>query len=407
MKAKKPVALPTVPSNMSDLARAALKELEPAGPPRSPDEPRALMLSARTEAGRGLPPYYLVYFLLIDLLEFPSLGQWEKSAWTVPVRYHGRLYSIEHRKMGLGVFEPNPAPDARMSGRPSQQGEADATAIVEAIKRTVSVAEPYFRWRAQQAVATSDLNVVNKNSDLFERYEYFRDQFHQRVAESKALADGAKDKGVKAPGTFDVELISSWLSVNKQVNWYAQAAIEAFFSWTEHAFIHLAILQGKLTVGTQVAELAEDNWNSKFKAALDISDRASKEHYDRLLDLRAQVRNFVAHGAFGKEGQAFHFHSGAGSVPVLLTSDREHRVSLTGRVAFDEASSIAAIEAFIEHLWSGPLAPARVYLFSIAPTILSYAANGTYDRAMTSEEDMRSLVDRLSRQIEQAADMAW
>ena len=89
------------------------------------------------------------------------------------------------------------------------------------------------------------------------------------------------------------------------MNWYALAAIEAFFSWTEHAFIHLAILQGKLTVGTQVAELAEDNWNAKFKAALDISDKETKEHYDKLLDLRAQVRNFVAHGAFGKEGKHF------------------------------------------------------------------------------------------------------
>ena len=407
MKARKTVALPPVPSNLSDLARAALKELEPAGPPRSPAEPQGLMLSARTEAGRGLPPYYLVYFLLVDLLKFPSLGQWEKTAWTVPVRYRGRLYGIEHRKMGLGVFEPNLDPNARMSGRPSQQGEEDAVAIVEAIKRAVSVAEPYFQWRAQQAVATSDLNVTNKNSYLFERYEYFRDQYCQRVAEAKALADRPKDNGGDALGKVDVELITSWISVNKQVNWYAQAAIEAFFSWTEHAFIHLAILQGKLTVGTQVAQLAEDNWNSKFKAALDISDRVSKEHYDRLLDLRAQVRNFVAHGAFGKEGQAFRFHSGAGSVPVLLTNDREHPVSLTGRVAFDEASTIAAIEAFIDHLWSGALAPARVHLFSVVPSILTYAVDGTYARAMTSEEDMRSLVDGLARQIERAANMAW
>ena len=107
MKARKSIALAVPPENMSDMARAALHELEPAGPPRSPEEGRGLILSARTEAGRGLPPYYLVYFLLVDLLKFPSLGQWEKTAWTVPVRFRGRLYGIEHRKMGLGVFEPN------------------------------------------------------------------------------------------------------------------------------------------------------------------------------------------------------------------------------------------------------------------------------------------------------------
>lgn len=365
------------------------------------------MLSARTEAGRSLPPYYLVYFLLVDLLKFPSLGQWEKTAWTVPVRFRGRLYGIEHRKMGFGVFEPNLDPNSRMSGRPSQQGEKDATAIVEAIKKAVSVAAPYFQWRAQQAITTSDLNVVNKNSDLFERYEYFRDQFNAQVVESKELESKTKDRGSESSGTFKSELISPWLSVKKQVNWYALAAIEAFFSWTEHAFIHLAILQGKMNVGTEVAELAEDNWNAKFKAALDISDKDTKAHYDKLLDLRAQVRNFVAHGAFGKEGRAFHFHSGAGSVPVLLNTDRDHQVSFTGRVAFDEAAAIKEIGSFLDHLWAGALVPARHYLFSDLPSILSYATDGTYARAMQSEEDILSFVDGLTRRFEQAANMDW
>ncbi len=407
MKARKSIAVPELPANMSDMARAELQELEPAGPPRSPEEARGLMLSARTEAGRGLPPYYLVYFLFVDLLKFPSLGQLEKTAWTVPVRFRGRLYGIEHRKMGLGVFEPNLDPNARMSGRPSQQGEKDATAIVEAIKKAVSVAAPYFQWRAQQAIATSDLNVVNKNSDLFERYEYFRDQFNAQVIESKELESKAKDRGSESPRTVNSELISSWLSVKKQVNWYALAAIEAFFSWTEHAFIHLAILQGRLNVGTQVAELAEDKWNAKFKAALDISDNDTKAHYDKLLELRAQVRNFVAHGAFGKEGQAFRFHSGAGSVPVLLNNDRDHQVSFTGRVAFDEVAAISEIGSFLDHLWAGALAPARHYLFSVLPSILSYATDGTYARVMQSEEDMLSFVDGLTRRLEQAADMDW
>lgn len=391
---------------MSDMARAALQELKPAGPPRS-HEGRGLMLSARTNAGRGLPPYFLVYFLLVDLLKFPSLGQWEKTAWTVPVRFRGRLYGIEHRKMGLGVFEPNLDPNSRMSGRPSEQGEKDATAIVEVIKKAVLVAAPYFKWRAQQAIATSDLTVVNKNSDLFERYAYFRDQFNAQVVESKELESKAKDRAGVPPGTFNFELISSLLLVNKQVNWYALAAIEAFFSWTEHAFIHLAILQGKLTVGTQVAELAKDYWYAKFKAALDISDRETKAHYDQLLELRAQVRNFEAHGAFGKEGQAFRFHSGAGSAPVLLTNDRDHQVSFTGRVAFDEMAAITEIGSFLDHLWAGALAPARHYIFSDLPSILSYATDGTYARAMQSEEDMLSFVDDLTCRFEQAANMDW
>jgi hypothetical protein len=82
-----------------ELALKALGALEPAGAPKSEVETRGLMLSSRTDGGRNLPAYYLVYFLLVDLLGFPNLGQWEKVAWTVPVRYYGRLYGIEHRKM--------------------------------------------------------------------------------------------------------------------------------------------------------------------------------------------------------------------------------------------------------------------------------------------------------------------
>lgn len=37
-----------------------------------------LFTAARTDAGRELPAYYLVYFLLVELLGFRNLGQWEK-----------------------------------------------------------------------------------------------------------------------------------------------------------------------------------------------------------------------------------------------------------------------------------------------------------------------------------------
>ncbi|MBA4110891.1 MAG: hypothetical protein C0487_15010 [Leptothrix sp. (in: Bacteria)] len=396
-----------MPEHLREIARAALHELEPAGAPRSAEEGRGLMLSARTNAGRSLPPYYLVYFLLIDLLAFPSLGQWEKTAWTIPVRFRGRLYGIEHRKMGLGIFAPNLDPNARTSGQPSEQAEEDAAAIAAVIKKAIAVAEPYFQWRAQQAISTSELNVFNKSAELFDRYIYFRDRFKAQVDEGEALAIQSRSQRSQSIDQVNGALISSWLTVCKQAKWYAQAAIEAFFSWTEHAFIHLAILQGRLTVGTQVAELAEDNWIAKFKSALDISDKETKAHYDKLLELRAQVRNFVAHGAFGKEGQAFDFHSGAGAVPVRLTNDRDHRVSLTGRVAFDEAAAMLEIESFLEHLWAGALAPARHYIFSPLPSILSYAADGTYVQAMNSESEMKSLVDHLTNQFESAADMAW
>lgn len=366
------------------------------------------MLSAPTNGGRTLPPYYLVYFLLIDLLDFPSLGKWEKTAWMVPVRYRGRLYGIEHRKTGLGIFAPNLEPAARRSGTPSEQAEDDAQAISVLITKAVSIAEPYFQWRAEQAVCTPELNVVNKSDDLFERYEYFRDRFWTLWNESeKRKSERNTQKEISSTGTIITSGISQSFSLRREAIWNAQAAIEAFFSWTEHVFIHLAILQSKLRSGDDVARLADSDWKAKFKAALDVAEPQTKQHYDRLLDLRAQVRNFMAHGAFGKSGEAFSFHSGAGAAPVILTKNQRHKFSLTGLLAFDERTAIEDIEFFLQHLWSGARAPARLYVFSSLPSILTYVVDGTYARAMRSEDQMKLFAEHLWGEFDRAADMAW
>lgn len=401
-------SLPPAMQKIRDKALKALEDLKPAGAPQSKDEPRALMLSARTNGGRSLPPYYLVYFLLIDLLEYPHMGQWEKSAWTVPVRYQGRLYGIEHRKMGLGVFAPNLNPQATMSGTPTEEQEADARAITALITKAVGVAAPYFEWRAEQAASGNELNILNKSSSLFERYEYFRDRFHQLSAEAEARRDERHvTKRVLEDGTQVTSGHFPAYALRREAKWNAQAAIEAFFSWTEHVFIHLAILRKSAPTGKDVAQLADSDWKAKFKAALDLGDSATKGHYDALLDLRAQIRNFLAHGSFGKSGEAFRFHSGAGAVPVLLTEDQRPRYSLTGKPAFDEQWAIDEIEAFIDHLWSGSRAPAKHHISSDLPTILTLVEDGTYARAMDSEESMRDLVDDLTREFDNAANMDW
>lgn len=388
-------------------ALEALKDVPSAGPCRG-GESKALMLSSRTNGGRSLPEYYLVYFLLVDLLGYQNLGQWEKVAWIVPIRYEDRLYSIEHRKFGVGVFAPNHDPAARMSTTPSEQAESDARTIAAAITKAVSIAQPYFEWRAAQAASTSSLNVNNASDELFDRYIFFRDKFRSLSEESE------RQKGVwdvtrsKLPDRTEVTTGSSpAYSLRRETRWTGQAAIEAFFSWTEHCFIHLAILQGRIRTGDEVAALAEADWRAKYKAALGLTDHESKAHYDTLLDLRGQIRNFMAHGAFGKRGEAFQFHSGAGSVPVLLTQRQRHRYALTGAAAFDEGAAITEVERFIDHLWSGSRLPAKSYIFSSLPTILTYAADGTYARAMQSEEDMEAFVSYTTRRFDDAANMDW
>lgn len=197
--------------------------------------------------------------------------------------------------------------------------------------------------------------------------------------------------------------------LRREAGWLGVAAIEAFFGWTEHVLIHIAILQGKITTGEDVARLAASDWSDKVKTALDLTDATTKRLFDELLTIRRQIRNYMAHGAFGKEGEAFQFHSAAGAVPVMLT-DRNgaDRFSFDGPPSFDEAAAIETVESFVKHLWSGSLAPAKIFIQDAEfPVVLTFAKDGTYTQAMQSEEDMEQFVEYWGREIDNAANMDW
>ena len=156
-----------------------------------------------------------------------------------------------------------------------------------------------------------------------------------------------------------------------------------------------------------MAKLAGADWSEKFKAALEISEPTTKAFYDDLLNIRRQLRNFVAHGSFGKQREAFTFHSGAGAVPVRLpTTDDRNAYKFGHGADFVDPDAIDRINAFIDHLWSGPLAPARLYLQeSTLPVILSMAVAGDYRRALANDDDMQMLTNYLEEQSDHSANM--
>jgi hypothetical protein len=54
----------------------------------------------------------------------------------------------------------------------------------------------------------------------------------------------------------------------------------------------------------EITRAAEANWATKFRLAFDLMEARPKELYDALLKVRRELRNFVAHGSFGKQGEA-------------------------------------------------------------------------------------------------------
>ena len=354
---------------------------------------RALFMGGkRTDAGRSLPPYYLVYFLLVDLLGFRNLGRSDKTAWSLPVDCDGTALMIEHKKFGLGVFAVDLPGD-----------EKAAAKAVTCIHRGVKVAGPYFDWRAAEAARQSRLNVVNRSGQLRERLDFLLELYDARIAEAEARKGERVEKKTGLGAIFQY----ADLEARREARWAALSAVEAFFSWTEHVFILIAILLGRCTTGDEVASLAAAEWSTKFKSALDLGDAADKRFYDELTILRRQLRNFVAHGAFGKDGEAFHFHSTVGAVPLLMPNGRDRAAFKFGQgVDLLPGPSIALIRSFMDHLWSGRRAPARIYIQDYGlPLILTHAFDGTYSHAMSSEEEMNEFAHYLSADIDRHADM--
>ena len=105
--------------------------------------------------------------------------------------------------------------------------------------------------------------------------------------------------------------------------------IEAFFSWIEHLFIHIAILNGVCSTGKELSHLTGADWAEKFKFALDFDEPETKVLFDELTLVRRQLRYKVSHGAFGKGGQVFRFHSNAAQPHYSFhTSGIESRFAL-------------------------------------------------------------------------------
>ena len=384
---------------IKERAARAIAPLKPAD--KQSVAPKDMLCTAkRTNAGRHLPEPYFVYFLLVDLLDYKDLGQWEKLAYSIPVDFNGTAYLVEHRKLGLGLFASDP-----------EAKEDDAATIVHLIRKAVEAAQPYFEHLANEAAEGSRLNLRNHSRTLYDRYIFFREAFREKQEELEKHKDELiVEKGVSENG------IDKWQSfrmpvfeLRREAGWLGLAAVEAFFSWTEHVFIHIAVLRGACTTGREVRKLANADWSAKIKAALDIDEPQIKDLYDELIVIRRRLRNFVTHGAFGKDGEAFSFHSSAGAVPLRLPQKRKRQSFRFGSgVDLDPTQAFDIIARFESHLWNEWRAGAKLYIQDYGlPTILSMAADGTYERARSSKRMMVDFTEQLARQFDDAANMDW
>jgi hypothetical protein len=372
--------------------RAALKPIKPLD-----EKTRAkqdfLFSGKRAVGAAELPAPYLIYFLLVELLEYGDLGKFEKLAWSIPIDFEGQAFLIEHRKFGVGIFVQD------------ENDIVSAKYIADLLGRCVQLALPYFKWKADNAVARSELNIINNANSLLGRFNYLLDQSKGKFRESEKR----KDEVVKTVREHGHTINRPSYQLEKEANWLAISAIEAFYCWTEHLFVLISILNGSTNSGHKFAEISGANWDVKFKVAIDVSEPNMKKHYDKLKEIRRQIRNFIAHGSFGKNGEALHFHSNIGAVPVLIDITKNRPTfALGGGPGFNVRGAFETISSFVDDLKVGPIGPAWLYIHEYdLPLILTMAQDGSYQDAMKTKESMSEFADFLSGQMDNATNMDW
>ena len=162
--------------NINDIRERVRETMHPLRGVDSPDY--ALWDGYWTKAGASLPEYYIVFFLLVDLLEFNHVGQFEKAAWGIPIDLDGYVLSIEYRKRGRGIVDYH-----------GDDPEPHAEQVVSLIEKGLPVARPYFDRRAEEAAKGSEMNVLNRAPDLYQRFEYLLDLYEAKHSAYQAHKD--------------------------------------------------------------------------------------------------------------------------------------------------------------------------------------------------------------------------
>ena len=210
---------------IAQIKQQVLEILSGVTPFNNPQTYHNSFIARRSIAGTNLPPYYLVYFLLGELLSFPNLGRDEKIAWSFPVTYKGREFFISHRKFGAGIFVLDEIKD-----------EILASELLKLIIRSVSKAKDFFNLIAERAVKASELNVKNNSQELFARYEFLLELYEEQ--HKYYLANKGKTKTEK--GKTEYGSYISYVPLDRpfqiKANHLVISCTEAFFSWTEHLY---------------------------------------------------------------------------------------------------------------------------------------------------------------------------
>ncbi len=358
-------------------------------------------LSPHSPDNKLFPVPELVLFALRNMLGFRWSGPWEKVRWTVYATVDGEPFGFALQKFGFRILTRREVP-LQLLKRVTGQ-----------LSGSLKLLEPLLKIYAEEQIADGNLTLENRMGLYDGRYTYFRELADQAFA-IKPKVRKARQK--KADGDVGV-LAGITEQMNQMVNaehrgFFASGAmIDAWFSRLEHRMLLLRAFIGKpMTRGAFNTFLAA-RWDDRLVALFEgRMDAAAGDLLGRLRDVKATIRNPLAHGGVENDGGAFYFHlESVGAVPANLSRYRGRlRMSFVPIPATTHAEACALFDAVDTLLTTGPFELANEFVrWGIDPQFDAETVEAYGGAIAQGLEAVETLVEQLSREWERHTNMDY
>jgi hypothetical protein len=354
------------------------------------DECNDLMQSFEPSVEFPLP--YMIYIVLVLLLQFRHKGREEKIAWTICFQFKSQHFAISYRKFGLRFFC---SPEA---------DEYVKKEIVVRLRKATEIADKIIEPIVKDRLNSGFFAIQNRSTLLFEKYTFFRGKTKEAF-ESEPPGPVTVKSG---PGILVRSLDP--FQPKREGFYYTQAMLDAFFSYLEHIMVLLLAFQGFDLNRDDIVSFMSDDWTKKYNRLFDPQkDSNFMRHYRKLEEVKERWRNTLAHGGFEKKGSSLYVaFPDCEYIPVTL-SRYKHSVhfSMFPVEEKDYKWMCNVLDSFLGDLHSGTWKRKMDFIESGLDVFFNAEMIGAYKHALNSDEDMVSFIRAESEMWERNANMDW
>lgn len=345
----------------------------------------------------------LVLFALRDVMGFRWSGVEEKVRWSVYVTVENEPFVLEMRKFGFAIDHRDGAPLALIRRVEGQ------------LSSSLRLLEPSLTTYAKLQIADGNLTLANRMSEFDDRYAYFRAQANAAFGPApEAAVEGPSSEGPSGKTTVFADLTAR-MSRNlqrQQEGYFASGAmVDAYFSRLEHRVLLLRAFIGRALATGDFEAFLRMTWDERLREIADFDVHpAHRRILGRLREVKATIRNPLAHGGVENDGGAFHFHlPNIGAIPANLSRYRGRlRMSFFPIAEATHAETCQVFDELDTVLAEGPLAlPNEFVRWGIDPQFDADAITRYAAAIAGGADDVEAMIDRLGSAWERHTNMDY